>query len=371
MHPPQLTRRAALIGGLGLLAGSACTQDGSIAQADPVQGDPILKDAASQKGLLFGAAIEPQSVEADGDFATLVARQCAILTPENAMKWDALRPAEDRFDFSASDRVAAIARTNGVPMHGHCLVWHDAMPDWLAPALRAGRGEGLLLDHIRAVVGRYAGAVRSWDVVNEGIERNDGRPDGLRISPWLKAMGPAYFDIAFGAAHDADPKALLAFSDYGLEYDDERWMVEKRGTTLAFLKTLLSRNVPVQALALQGHLWGDRPPAFGQGLRDFLAAVSDLGLKILITELDVSDQNIPGSASERDQVVAENYARFLDAVLANPAVEMVVTWGLTDRYTSKSVFFPRADGDPVRPLPFDADLRPKATAYALARAFGV
>lgn len=359
MIQPHITRRAALIGGLGLMAGPACGKD-----------TPVLQAAAGRRGVLFGAAIEPQSVEADADFAALIARQCAILTPENAMKWDALRPSETTFDFGAADRVAAIARANGVPMHGHCLVWHDAMPDWLPAALSAGRGEGLLLDHIGKVVGRYAGAVRSWDVVNEGIERNDRRADGLRVSPWLKALGPAYFDIAFGAAHDADPRALLGLSDYGLEYDDERWMVEKRGTTLAFLKDLLKRNVPIGALALQGHLWGERPPAFGQGLRDFLSAVGDLGLKVLITELDVSDQNIPGPAAVRDQVVAENYARFLDAVLDHRAVEMVVTWGLTDRYTSKSVFFPRSDGDPVRPLPFDSDLRPKPTAYAMARSFG-
>ena len=330
----------------------------------------MLQVAAGRKGVLFGAAIEPQSVEADADFAALIARQCGILTAENALKWDALRPSEKAFDFGPADRVAAIARRNGVPMHGHCLAWHETIPDWLAGALQAGRGEGLLLDHIDTVVRRYAGVVRSWDVVNEGIERNDGRPDGLRTSPWLRAMGPAYFDIAFGAAHDADPKALLALSDYGLEYDDETWMVEKRGTTLTFLRDLLRRNVPVHALALQGHLWGERPPAFGQGLRDFMTAVSDLGLKILITELDVSDQKIPGPAAVRDQVVADNYARFLEVVLANRSVEMVVTWGLTDRYTSKSTFFPRPDGDPVRPLPFDTDLRPKPAAYALSSAFG-
>jgi len=359
MSVPNLSRRTALLGGLGLLAGPACGQT-----------MPALKLAASRKRILFGAAIEPQSVEGDADFAALVARQCAILTPENAMKWDALRPTEAGFDFDGADRVAAIAQANGVPLHGHGLLWHEAMPDWLVPALRAGRGEGLLRDHIDTVVRRYAGAVRSWDVANEVVERNDGRPDGLRMSPWLKALGPSYLEIAFAAAHKADPGALLALSDYGLEYDDEPWMVEKRRTMLVLLRDLLRRNIPVQALALQGHLIGDRPPAFGQGLRAFLEAVRDLGLKVLITELDVSDQNIQGSAHRRDQIVADIYARFLDAVLASGPVEMVTTWGLSDRYTSKSTFFPRSDGDGVRPLPFDADLRPKAAAYALARAFG-
>ncbi|MEI6440288.1 MAG: endo-1,4-beta-xylanase [Alphaproteobacteria bacterium] len=359
MSAPHLSRRTALVGGLGLLAGPACGQS-----------VPLLQVIAGRKGILFGAAIEPQSVEGDADFAALIARQCAILTPENAMKWDALRPTEAAFDFDGADRVAAIARTNSVPLHGHGLLWHEAMPDWLAPALRKGRGEGLLRDHIDTVVRRYSGVVRSWDVVNEVVERNDGRPDGLRISPWLKALGPDYIDIAFAAAQTADPGALLALSDYGLEYDDEPWMVEKRGTMLALLRELIRRRVPVQALALQGHLIGDRPAAFGSGLKDFLDAVRGLGLKTLITELDVSDQNIQGSAQGRDQIVADIYARFLEAVLTSGPVEMVTTWGLSDRYTSKSTFFPRSDGDGVRPLPFDVDLRPKAAAYALARAFG-
>ena len=219
------------------------------------------------------------------------------------------------------------------------------------------------------MVGRYAGTVASWDVVNEPVERNDRRPDGLRKSPWLRALGPDYLEIAFRAAHAADPHARLALADYGLEYDDESWMVEKRGTMLSLLRGLLARGVPIHALALQGHLLGDRPPAFGKGLSAFLAEVAALGLDIYITELDVNDQDTPGSVAARDHVTADIYARFLDTVLAQPAVKMVVTWGLSDRYTSKTTMFPRRDGAPVRPLPFDADLRPKPAALALARAF--
>jgi endo-1,4-beta-xylanase len=244
------------------------------------------------------------------------------------------------------------------------------MPDWLTAALDPGNAEALLTEHIAAVVGRYAGTVVSWDVVNEPVERNDRRPDGLRKSPWLRALGPDYIEVAFRAAHAADPSARLALADYGLEYDDEPWMVEKRGTMLALLRGLLAREVPIHALALQGHLLGDRPPAFGKGLAAFLAEVASLGLDIYVTELDVDDQHTRGSVEARDRAVADIYGRFLETVLAQPAVKIVVTWGLSDRYTSKITMFPRPDGAPVRPLPFDVDLRPKPAALALARAFG-
>jgi endo-1,4-beta-xylanase len=360
---PLATRRR-LIGGGAALASS-------LAAAPAIGAGPdgfSLRELAARRGLRWGAAIEPQVADGDPPFAALIRRQCAVLAPENAMKWTALRPAPGRFDFAAADRVVALARAQGAAVHGHCLVWHEAMPGWLIEALNPDDGESLLGDHIRGVVGRYAGQVRSWDVVNEGVERNDRRPDGLRVSPWLRALGPGYIDLAFHLAHQADPAARLAFADYGLEYDDVRWMVEKRGTMLEVLGGLLGRGAPVHALAIQGHLDGARPASFGVGLKDFLRRVADLGLEIYVTELDVNDQSVPGDPPVRDQIVAGVYRAFLDRVLREPAVKMVNTWGLSDRHTSKTTFFPRADGQPVRPLPFDSDLKPKPAAYAIADA---
>ncbi len=334
------------------------------AEAEPF----AFRAMAARRGLLWGAAIEPQVVDADPPFAALVRRQCAVLTPENAMKWTALRPAADQFDFSGADRVVALARAQQARVHGHCLVWHEAMPDWLLGDLNAKTGQALLSRHIHTVVGRYAGRVRSWDVVNEGVERNDHRPDGLRTSPWLKALGPDYIDLAFHLAHGADRSARLAFADYGLEYDNVSWMVEKRGTMLQVLSGLLKRGVPIHALAIQGHLDASRPMGFGDGLRQFLRQVADLGLEIYITELDVNDQMLAGDVAHRDAVVAANYAAFLEVVLREPAVRMVNTWGLSDRHTSRSTLFPRADGAQVRPLPFGEDLQPTAAAFAIVSA---
>ncbi len=68
-----------------------------------------LQQAAARKGLMFGAAMEPQALEGDGPYAALVEAQCADITPENVMKWLALRPTRDSFDFSGADRLAAWA----------------------------------------------------------------------------------------------------------------------------------------------------------------------------------------------------------------------------------------------------------------------
>lgn len=329
----------------------------------------VLRAAAAGAGVLYGAAIEPQAFSGDPAFAALAAQQCGLLAAENALKWDALRPEPGRFDFAAADQVAAIARRLGVPMHGHALVWHEAVPAWVEDQLRRGDGRALLVEHIARVVGRYAGRIRSWDVVNEPVERNDGRPDGLRRSLWLQAVGDDYIELAIRTAHAADPSARLVLSDYGLEYDDIGWMVEKRGTMLDLLAELKRSGAPLHALGVQGHLLGDHPPAFGRGLARFLADVARLGLDIYVTELDVNDQHMPGDARERDRASAGIYGAFLRAMLAQGAVKQVVTWGLSDRYTSKSTLFPRPDGQAVRPLPFDSNLKAKPAALAMQDAF--
>jgi endo-1,4-beta-xylanase len=97
-------------------------------------------------------------------------------------------------------------------------------------------------------------------------------------------------------------------------------------------------------------------------------------LTIQITELDVTDEHAPADVAVRDRLVADTYRRFLDAALDEPAVKMVVTWGLSDRHswivrqeTYQAKW--RTDDAASRPLPFDADLQPKPACEAMAQAF--
>jgi endo-1,4-beta-xylanase len=58
--------------------------------------------------------------------------------------------------------------------------------------------------------------------------------------------------------------------------------------------------------------------------------------------------------------------RYLDVALDEPAVASVITFGLSDRYTWLQEDFPRDDGAPRRPLPFDEQLKPKPAHEALS-----
>jgi endo-1,4-beta-xylanase len=356
MSPGGWTRRGALAAAASLGCSQALAQGGI-----------SLKAVAADRGLLLGCAVEPDILASDRAFADLVQAQCSQVTPENALKWIVVQPGDGAFDFAQADRLLVWAEARRIRIYGHCLVWHEALPVWVRSRLTPADAPELMARHIAAVVGRYRGRIRAWDVVIEAVERADERPDGLRRSPWLQAMGPDYIAQAFRLAHAADPQARLALADYGLEYDGVPWMTAKRRAVLRLLEALKAGGAPVHVLNIQAHLLGGEPPSFGAPLRTFLADVADLGLDIAIGELDVEDQAMTGSPAERDARTADISRRFLDVVLDEPAVKSIGLWGLSDRYTAKRLLAPRPDHD-ERPLPFDRDLRPKPAALAMARA---
>lgn len=383
-----LTRRSTLKLGLGTLAGIAAVMGVKGAKQiyqnhltrslyDPtrsftLRGEATLKERAAAKGLIYGSAAILNHFSLNEKLVARFAQECRILAPEWELKWAAgdklLRPSPTEFDFSAGDSMVEFAQTHHQLLQGHALVWHLSLPDWFEDTVNGQNAEQFLVNHIETVAGRYAGKMHSWDVVNEAIELNDGRKDGLRKSPWLEFMGPDYIDFAFRVTAAADPQAMLVYNDYGLEYDiasDEA----KRTAVLKLLERLKSQGTPVHALGIQAHLLGHETRFNPQKFRRFLADVASLDLKILITELDVSDQDLPADLLVRDRIVASAYEDYLSVVLNEPAVIAVITWGLSDRYSWLAEFAPRSDGQPVRPLPLDANLNRKLAWNAIARAF--
>jgi endo-1,4-beta-xylanase len=89
----------------------------------------------------------------------------------------------------------------------------------------------------------------------------------------------------------------------------------------------------------------------------------------MITEMDVLDDGLKKDIASRDAGVADVYARYLSVALDEPAVKVLVTFGLSDRYTWLQEDTPRGDGAPRRPLPFDENLQPKPAYNALVQAF--
>ncbi len=326
-----------------------------------------LRAVAGDKGLLAGTCVSRREL-GDDTFKEVLARECSIVVCENDMKWANIHPRPAVYDFAGGDLLMNFAEAHGQKLRGHNLCWHQQTPTWLDSTLTPQNAEGILRLHIATVAGHYKGRIHSWDVVNEAINVGDN-PAGYRNSIWYQNLGPRYLEIAFRAAADADPHAILTYNDYDLEQDGEPYKA-KRAAALTLLRSLRDKNVPLQALGLQAHLKAGATPDNWQELHAFLRQVEQLDLQVFITELDVNDRELPGDVAERDQAVATLYFDFLSNVLQHNSVRAILTWGLTDRDTWLTGFERRKDGLPQRPLPFDPDLQPAPAYTSLLRVIG-
>lgn len=332
-----------------------------------------LREHAAAKGLLYGACMAALQIEQPDDFTALVLRECAAVVPENAMKWSNMSTAPGEADYTLPDEIVRFARTHSLALRGHNLLWFWRTPDWFQELPDRATAEAAMLRRVRDMATRYRGQIYSWDVVNEPLNPADGRADGLREAVFLKQIGPEYLDLAHHATRDADPQARLVVNEYDLEYDTPDQDV-KRAAVLRLLERMKKAGTPVDALGVEAHLDVGRYPFSAAKLRRFLAEVAALGIEIQITELDVTDELAPADIARRDRLVADEYARFLDVALDEPAVKLVMTWGLSDRHSwivrkETNEMGWRKDELPSRPLPFDADLARKPAWTALARAF--
>jgi endo-1,4-beta-xylanase len=329
-----------------------------------INGSNSLRAHAEARNFLIGCAVVPQRFGPDALYATTVADQANILVAENAMKWAALRPAPDRFDFFAADELLAFTQKHGQKLRGHNLCWHEALPKWFPGVVNKDNARQYLVNHIQTVTRRYAGKIHSWDVVNEAVDIQSGRPDALRKTPWLEFIGPGYLDLAFQTAREADPIALLTYNDYGIETDTPD-QIAKRDRVLNLVQGFKARGVPIDAVGVQSHLSAtDQLP--GSGLRQFVRELHRMNVQVFVTEMDVNEGKLEGPVEKRDATIAKIYKNYATMMLAEPNVTALLTWGITNRYTwLNGAKWARLDGQPQHSLPLDADYRPTPAFFAL------
>ncbi|GGD96941.1 beta-xylanase [Aureimonas endophytica] len=337
----SLTRRSLLAGGTLALAGMPMAQAASPRPARRVP---------------FGAAMQAEHL-GDARYRALFRAHCDLVLPMNELKFGLVHPEPERFDFAPADAVLDLARAEGQDARGHAVIWWNEVPPWLAAVTEPGAAERALRQHVETVVGRYAGRLASWDVVNE-VVAHEAPPDApLRDTVWLRALGPRHIPLAFAAVATADPQAKLVLNDYDLEFEGDRYD-RRRATVLEIVRQLQEAGLRIDAVGIQGHLYAEKRidiPA----LAAFGAALRRLGIALMVTELDVIDWRIPGGAAAQDAAAARIVGDFLEGVFAAGRPAAVIAWGLTDRYSWVDDAMPHADGTPSRPLPFDADYRPK------------
>ncbi len=303
-----------------------------------------LKTLAEQRGIRFGALYQYdiRSETYDQIFQT----EMSAMTV-GSFWTDGSRPNRTGFNFSQMDTTVNWGRARGMELYGQTLVWFEDIPDWLKAAPTADV-EQIMNQHIDRVVGRYAGQIKFWNVVNEAVSY-DGK---LRQNnTWAEAMGTGYISKAFIRAHAADPTATLYYNDYDIESNQAKFEGVK-----ALLISLKNQGVPVQALGWQLHV---TPSSFDAAkLLERMNEISDLGFDNYITELDVQ---LPVNASVTDYgQQKQTYKTVVETFLAAHNHKSIVVWGLRD-------------GDPYwltddHPLLFDENFHKKPAYFGVQEA---
>ncbi len=332
--------------------------------------------AAGARQLRLGTCVASGQIETDPGTRRLVARLCSGLTPEYGLQWSSLEPAPGHRRFGPVDAIVDFATARGMTVTGHALLWDHGKhgwgtPDWVRQRLTDRADWSLVRRRFETVLGRYRETIPLWTVVNEPIETGH-RADGLRANLFLRSFGPAYIGNALETARAFAPAARLMINEYSLEYENPVDRA-RRKAVLALIDDIRRRNLPLDALGIQGHLDLGKGGIDARALGRFLQQVADRGVEIHVTEMDVQERDFTLSLAERDRRVADETARFLDAVLDQPAVRSVTTWGLSDRHSwlrGNPNGLPAGESATNRGLPFDEAMRPKPMARAISQALG-
>lgn len=271
--------------------------------------EPTLKDAFANKFYIGTAMNAEQIMGTDSATVEVIKKNFSAIVAENCMKSGPIQPEEGKFDFELADKFVEFGEKNNMFITGHCLVWHSQAPRWfftdslgndVTPEVLTER----MKTHIFTVVGRYKGKIKGWDVVNEAVEDNGS----YRNSKFYQILGEDFIKLAFQFAHEADPEAELYYNDYSMA------IPTKRDGVVAMVKKLQEQGVKIDGIGMQGHVSIDGPSI--EEFEKSIEAYAALGVKVMITELDMTVLKMPDPS-----VGAEVSASFEYKQELNPYVD--------------------------------------------------
>lgn len=316
----------------------------------PLPDDAPLRDLARRQNLTIGTSVDENVFKTDPEYRDIMAREFSMLTPENALKFERVQPEPSRYDFSQADSLLDFAEANGMSVHGHTLLWHRQLPQWLTQGEYSSEQlQAILRTYIHTVVGHYHQRIPLWDVVSEAVDDNGQ----LRDTFWLRGIGPDYIALAFQWAHEADPQARLLYNDYANE-----GINKKSNAIYQLARDLRQQQVPIHGVGLQMHLSSEYVPGTDEIARN-MQRLDKLGLEVHITEMDVR-LKVPANA-EALAHQARIYRSMLGACLTADNCRSFAMWGFTDRYSWIPEFFPGWGAA----LPLNAQFQPKPAYHAL------
>ena len=308
----------------------------------------------------------------DGYYFNVVKNHFDIITPENSLKPVSLTSSRGgAYNWVYADQMVNRTLENGIPVHGHVLVWHDWTPAWMTQGTRT-EAEDNLKNYITDVLTHYHGRIHCWDVVNEamrdGLSAADAAGDWkkcLRTDvPWYRALGASYIETAFRTARETDPDITLYYNDYCLVFPHKAeavWKMINDINNRYKKETGQGRNL-IEGLGIQSHY---KIKDFDENkTRSGLEKFTALNIELSISELDVTAAGYEEGEgkdivmSEYDaELQAKIYARLFKIYREYAVyISRVTMWGVDDHNSWLSA---------GTPCLFDRYLNPKKAFNAV------
>ncbi|WP_298498316.1 endo-1,4-beta-xylanase [uncultured Algibacter sp.] len=294
--------------------------------------DPTyLKDKANTLANPFfvGVAVKANQLTEGSSYDVVLKNEFSSITAEYEMKMNPISTGSGSYSWEAVDKIVNYGNNNGINVHGHALVWHNAVPDWLSNF--SGTDAEFALEikkYITDVVTRYAGKIKSWDVVNEAVDDNGN----MRNTIFLQKMGSNYIKDCYQWARDAanaagDTNLLLFYNDYATSTN-----IPKQNKVFTIVDDLMTSNL-IDGVGFQMHNTY-LSPTKEQIETDINRAVV-LGLKIHVSELDIQvnqNNDITYLTEERSLAQKEKYKEIVNIYNALPEANKyaLTVWGFKD-----------------------------------------
>lgn len=276
--------------------------------------DIALKDAYADS-FKIGCAVDPFTINGRSPEAeALLLKHFNAITPDNCMKPERIHPRPDVWNFKHADEFVEFGEKNNLWMLGHTLVWHNQTPEFFwrkdngQPKTKAELIE-TMRSYIETVAGRYNGRIDAWDVVNEII----GEQGEYRDKGWVKAFGGDGYEVVRNAFIFADryaPDCELYYNDFNV------WRPSHVDGIVTMVKRLQSEGIRIDGVGIQAH-WGLNYPKT-EYIEHAIDTLSSLGIKVMITEIDVDvlpltrEGQVIGQSLTEPQFQLEEFEEYLD-----------------------------------------------------------
>ena len=271
----------------------------------------------------------------------------------NWMKFDAIHPQENVYDWTITDQVVAWANANNKKFKSHGLAYFhdDVIPSWFSGLPTAEARRAALKSHIQTIALRYRDSIDVWEITNEDLS-------WALMNSLLDWTDTEIVVNCFKWARETLPDATLVINYAG----QFAWGYNEY---VQFVNDCLAQGAPIDAIGTQGHLTaGEGSVQFTtEYFKSIISALSSgTGLPVHVTEFDIAPESGVNPDLPYDGFntwwdwQADKYKNMYDAVRTHPDVEMHFIWGIRD-----GTWHLWREGAGL----FDVDLNPKPAYTAL------